>query len=185
MQDGDIVKLYVERSEKAIEETAKKYGSFCKMVTYSILRDDGEVEECINDTYLSLWASIPPNIPKFLKAFIGKIARNKALHMYEKKNRQKRHSNVVSDVLNELEECVDMTADVEAFSDKTEISEAIKEFLDSMDEEKRNVFVLRYWYIMNESEIAEIRNMSINYVRVTLYRQRKALKEFLEKKGLY
>ncbi len=185
MQDDDIVKLYVERSEKAIEETSKKYGSFCKMITYSILRDHGESEECVNDTYLSLWSAIPPNIPKFLKAFVGKIARNKALHMYEKKNRQKRHSNVVSEVLDELEECVDMTADVEAFSDSTEISEAIKEFLDSMDEDKSAVFVLRYWYFMTESEIAEIRYMSINYVRVTLYRQRKALKEFLEKKGLY
>lgn len=185
MQDDGIVKLYVERSEKAIEETSKKYGSFCQMITYSILRDHGESEECVNDTYLSLWNTIPPNIPRFLKAFIGKIARNKALHIYEKKNRQKRHADVVDNVLNELEECVDMSADVESSSDSSEISDAIKEFLDSMDDDKSAVFVLRYWYIMSESEIAEIRNISINYVRVLLHRQRKALKEFLEEKGLY
>lgn len=185
MEDNKIIELFIDRSEQAIAETAEKYGTFCKMIAYNILRDHGESDECVNDTYLSLWNSIPPQIPQVLKSYTGKITRNKALHIYEKKNRMKRHADIVDAVLNELEDCVDMTADVEYDSEKREIQTVLIEFLDGLEKEKRVVFVMRYWYMMTEKEIAEKRSLSVSNVKIILHRLRKELKSFFIKNEMF
>lgn len=185
MEDSSIIELFIKRSEDAISETDKKYRLFCRRIAYSILRDYGEADECLNDTYLKMWKNIPPQIPVVFKNFIARITRNTALHLYEKKHRIKRGADTVELALSEIAECVDMKSDVEAESDRTEMENAITDFLDSLESDRRVVFVLRYWHFMSVKEIAEKRCISESNVKTSLHRTRKQLKAFLEERDLY
>ena len=91
MDDKQILDLYWERSEAAISETSKKYGKYCRYIAFNILHNDEDSEECVNDTYLRAWNSIPPNRPSVLKTFLGKITRNLSLDRYELLNAKKRN----------------------------------------------------------------------------------------------
>lgn len=185
MEDKAIIDLYINRSEDAISETHKKYSSLCRSIAYNILRDNGETEECTNDTYMKLWNSIPPQIPAVLKNYIAKITRNTALHFYRMKHRLKRGGDTVEIALSEIAECVDMTNDVESEADGKETSQEIADFLDSLESSKRIVFLLRYWDFMSVKEIAARQGISEASVRTSLHRTRNQLKKFLEEKGLY
>lgn len=185
MEDKAIIDLYLSRSEKAINETDKKYRPFCRSIAFNILRDHGESDECINDTYLKLWNSIPPQIPVMLANYIAKITRNTALFFYRQKHRLKRGGDTVELALSEIAECVDMSSDVENETAGRETAAEIAEFLDSLDESRRVVFLLRYWYFLSNGEIAKRQNISEASVRTSLHRSRKQLKKFLEEKGIY
>lgn len=185
MDDNEIVSLYKLRSEKAISETEKKYGRYCYSIAYNILSSHSESSECVNDTYFKVWNIIPPTIPHFLQAFLGKVTRNIALHMYEKKKRKKRGAGETELALEELMECVDMRCDVEAESERCELEKAIADFLEQLEKSKRIVFVLRYWYLIPVKEIAVKQDISESQAKVMLYRIRKELKIFLKQRNLY
>ena len=112
MEDHNIVDLYWFRDENAISETDKKYGSYCSTIANNILYNLEDSKECVNDTYLKTWNSIPPTRPKILKAFLGKITRNLALNIYKSKNCQKRKGEVPL-VLDELKECIPSQNDID------------------------------------------------------------------------
>ena len=112
MDDSQIIALYWERSESAISETAEKYGRYCHYIAYNILNSDPDAEECVNDTYLNVWNSIPPHKPNRLSTFLGKITRNLALNRFEKMSAVKRSSPQADGVFHELRECIpDQAAD--------------------------------------------------------------------------
>ena len=75
MRDEEIIDLYFRRDEMAITETDNKYGNYCEKIAGNILKDNLDVEECVNDTYLKTWNKIPPTRPKIFKAFLAKITR--------------------------------------------------------------------------------------------------------------
>ena len=79
MTDSQIVALYFDRDQRAIEETAAKYGNYCYSIVHDILQSKEDAEEAVSDTYLGAWASIPPHRPAVLRTFLGKIARRTAL----------------------------------------------------------------------------------------------------------
>lgn len=185
MKDKAIIELYINRLEDAISETQKKYSSLCRSIAYNILRDNSETEECINDTYMKLWNSIPPQIPVILKNYIAKITRNTALQFYRMKHRLKRGGDTVELALSEIAECVDMTNDVESTADGRETSQEITDFLDGLESSRRIVFLLRYWNFMSVKEIAARQGMSEAGIRTSLHRTRNQLKKFLEEKGIY
>lgn len=106
MDDSKIIELYMERSEQAISETSKKYGRYCHYIAYSILHNDEDSEECVNDTYLRAWNSIPPKRPSKLQTFLGKITRNLSLNKWEKLSAEKRGAGQTSLILDELSECI-------------------------------------------------------------------------------
>ena len=101
MEDNQIIELYWNRNEKAISETDKKYGKYCNYIAYNILQNSEDAKECINETYLKTWNSIPPQRPKVFKLFIAKITRNLAIDIY----RKNKHKSVMEDILDELSEC--------------------------------------------------------------------------------
>lgn len=101
MTDYDIVKLYFARSEKAISETEKKYGRYCLTVAENILRNEADSEECVNDTYLRAWNSIPPQKPQRLSTYLGKITRNLAINRYNHYSAEKRGGNETELILSE------------------------------------------------------------------------------------
>jgi len=185
MEDKSIIDLFISRSENAISETDKKYRSFCRSIAFNILRDHGESDECINDTYLKLWNSIPPQIPVKLANYIARITRNTALYFYNRKHRKKRGGDNAEIAISELAECVDMNCDVEAETEKKETVQVLTDFLDSLEREKRIVFLLRYWCFLSVKEIAERQEISEANVRTSLHRTRKQLKNYLEERGLY
>lgn len=185
MKDSEIIQLYEERSENAIKETDRKYGRFCSSIAFRILFDKGETEECVNDSYFKVWKAIPPSLPEILSVFIGRIVRNTAFDIYEKKNRKKRGGGEIDLVLDELSECVDDGKSVETEVEGRETGRVIKNFLDKLDTDKRRIFILRYWHVMPVKEIAEMQGLKENNVKVILHRLREQLKKELEENGIY
>ena len=184
MDDGQIIDLYWERSEKAIKETAKKYGKYCSYIAYNILHNYEDCEECVNDTYMKAWNAMPPQRPNRLRTFLGKITRNLALNRYEKCSAQKRGTGQIPLVLEELQECIPEPGHGERILDDMALAEAINKFLAGLPGETREIFVRRYWYLSQVKEIASEYAVSESKVKMILMRTRNRLKEALEKEGI-
>ena len=140
MQDEELIRLYVTRSERAIALTSDKYGGYCHTIAYQILKDLEDSEECVNDTYWKAWNVIPPTMPKCFKAFLGKITRNLALHRWEKNSTKKRGGNQIPFLLDELAECIPSQEDIPKKVEDAEICALCNQFLEMLSKEKRMVF---------------------------------------------
>lgn len=180
MDDSSIINLYINRSEQAILETKKKYGRYCRTIARNILSNHLDVEECESDTYLATWNTIPPQQPKELKVFLGRIIRNIALDKYSYNTAKKRNKEFEV-ILNELEECIPANSTVEMEYEEGEIAKLMNQFLYMLEEEKRNLFIRRYWYSDSIAEIASRFHMSQSKVKSSLFRIRNKLKTYLEK----
>lgn len=184
MDERQIVDLYWNRSETAIAETASQYGSFCFKIAYNILVNHEDSEECVNDTYMKTWESIPPTYPKSLAAFLGRITRNLALNRFEKRTAQKRGGSQVDVALEELHECLPDSKTTEEKIEDQELAEALNLFLSDLPAETRKIFLLRYWELMSVKEIAKGGGISESKVKMSLKRTRDKLRNFLEKEGI-
>ena len=184
MTDEEIIELYLSRDERAIQETSEKYGSRLYCLSKQIVGDERTAEECVNDTWLRTWKSIPPNEPRdYLYAFVAKITRMLSLDRYRKENTKKRRANIVS-IEGELDECVagpDMT---QQGMDERLLKESLGRFLDGLSEEKRDVFIRRYWYADELKAIAKRHNCSEGRIKSMLMRIRKKLKMYLQMNGI-
>lgn len=184
MEDEEIVSLYWERSETAIQETAGKYGRYCHAIAYNILHSHEDSEECVNDTYMRAWNSMPPNRPQALKTFLGRIARNLSLDRYEKLTAKKRGFGEIPLVLEELQECVPHPGVPENIVEDMALAELFDRFLAALPQERRRIFVRRYWYLSPVREIAEAYGLGESRVKVSLMRSRRELRQLLEKEGV-
>ena len=184
MDDKQIVDLYWNRSESAIDETEEKYGKYCYSIAYNILHNVQDSEECVNDTYMQAWNVIPPQRPHFLSSFLGKITRNLALNKYKYYNAQKRGFGKVDVVLEELAECLPAQKDTEKILEDKFIIESLNRFLEMQKLKTRKIFIRRYWYLDSIKEIAKDYRISESNVKMTLLRTRNNLKEFMEKEGI-
>lgn len=182
MDDNLIVELYWDRDERAIAETAAKYGKYCHMIAYNVLFDDLDAEECVSDTYLGAWNSMPPKKPSVLKAFLGKITRNLSLNRLEQNRARKRGGGIADAALDELAECV--PAGEGDPTDAIVLRDVLNGFLRALPEETMIVFLQRYWYFMPIREIARARKMGESRVKVLLHRARLRLKQILEREGI-
>lgn len=184
MDDMQIIELFKERSETAISETAAKYGKYCYSIAYNILYNVEDSEECVNDTYLKAWESIPPHFPEKLLAFLGKITRNLALDRYRYYTRDKRFAGQAVLAIDEIGECVPACDDTEkAVTDKV-LVDVLNDFLAGLPAEKRQMFMRRYWYFSTIKDIAKDYGVSESKVKMTLLRLRERLKAILEKEGI-
>lgn len=172
MDDANIVQLYWDRNEQAIPATAGKYGSYCTSIAKNILGNNEDAEECVNDTYLNAWNSMPPHRPSILSTFLGK--NNTA---------DKRGGGELPVVLEELSDLVSGKDDVEQAFDQKELTKAIDTFLDALSPEKRSIFISRYWYTNSISEIAVRHGMNDGAVSMTLNRLRLKLHNYLLERG--
>lgn len=184
MDDKKIIKLYFERSQKAIAETARKYGRYCHYIAFNIVGNDSDAEECVNDTYLRVWNAIPPKRPDNLQTFIGKITRNLALNRYEKMSAQKRGAGQIPLILDELYECIPDKNGDEKIVDDIIIKRTIDAFLSELQTDSRKIFIRRYWYMCSVKEIAQEYGITESKVCVSLYRTREKLKKKLEEEGI-
>ncbi len=183
MQDDEIIALYWQRDENAIQETEQKYGRYLSKIAYNILSDIEDSKECVNDAYLKAWNTIPPHKPGALAAYLGKITRELAIDIFRTKNRKKRQASQYAISLSELEECVSETASTEQDADLHLLAEAINSYLSSLSREVRITFVGRYYYMDSIKEIAAYQGMSEPKVKSMLYRTRQGLKIYLQQEG--
>ncbi len=183
MEDKEIIHLYWERNANAIQETATKYGGYCKAIAKNILGNNEDAEECVNDTYLNTWNSIPSNRPQVLSTYLGKITRNLSFDRCRHKRADKRGGGEMELVLEELGECVSGADGAEQEVEKKELVQAINDFLDTLPQKKCTIFLCRYWYVVPVSEIAARFGMSEGNVSVTLSRIRGKLKRYLKDRG--
>lgn len=181
MEDRELVELYWSRSEQAISETQRRYGKYCTYIANNILGSKEDVEECVNDVYMKLWDTIPPNRPISFSAFIGKVTRNTALNIYKAKNRLKRRCE--ADLV--FEEVADMLSDRNAdIVEEIVLKEIINGFLQNLDAKHRVVFMRRYWFMSSVKDISKDYNIPIGTVKSILHRTRSLLKDKLEKEGV-
>lgn len=184
MDDEKIIDLFWQRDETAITETDRKYSRYCYNISYSILINREDAEECVNDTYLHTWNAIPPHRPNRLSTFLGKITRNLSLQKYIKSHAQKRGGGQVDAALNELEECIPDQGDVEQWIEDSLIQESINRFLRKLKPEVRMVFVSRYWHLNSIEHISARFGFTESKVKSILFRTRKQLKTHLEEDGI-
>ena len=184
MEDSIIVERFWERNETALSLVSEKYGKYCASIAFNIIGNEQSAQEVVQDTLLRLWETIPPNRPKKLQAFIGKIARNISLDAVKAMIAQKRGGGEALLVLDEIANLSTDDNNVEVLAEQHELIDAINDFLGTLSETKRNVFVLRYWHCCTVPEISQIIGMSAANVSNILKRERKKLMEYLNKRGL-
>lgn len=184
MEDSQIVALYFERDQRAIEETAAKYGPYCFSIAYNILRNREDAEEAVSDTYLGVWATIPPHKPVILSTFLGKITRRTAIKQWEKSRARKRGGGELALALEELSEFIPGGSTPDTVLETRELTRILNEFLRSLSKEERSVFVCRYWYLDSIADIAARFRFSQSKVKSMLFRTRKKLQATLNKEGI-
>lgn len=184
MKDDQIVNLYWQRSEAAISETDNKYGNYCHTIAYNILQNAEDSEECVNDTWLNAWNSMPDKRPARLSPFLGKITRNLAITKGLAKTREKRGGKAVTLALEELDECLASGYDLDSEIEQRELERAINTFVKALPQIEQELFVLRYWYFETEVAIATRKGFSKSKVNVVLKRVRNKLQRYLLQEGL-
>lgn len=183
MEDKLIIDLFLSRDETAIEETEKKYSRYLIKIAYNILYDLEDCKECVNDTYLKAWNSIPPHIPAVLSVYLGKITREAAIDIFRKKSSKKRGGSGYDLALTELEECIGKDSGPWQEIEERFLVDLINKFLRTLSEEHRNIFICRYYYMDSIKDITSYSGDSEAKIKSILYRTRARLKEFLESEG--
>lgn len=184
MDDAGIIELYFQRSEDAIAETDRKYGPYCTKIAMNILSSLPDSEECVSDTWLKAWNAMPPQKPDILSAFLGRICRNCAISRYRERGAKKRAGDEFSLSLDELDECIPSKTDPARAVDEKELGEIISRFLKKQSKDARVIFVRRYFYGDELGNIARRLSFSESKVKSSLFRTRRALREFLESEGV-
>lgn len=183
MDDEKIVSLYWERNEAAIRETEKKYHKYLLKIADNILSDERDNEECVNDTYLKAWNSIPPHRPEILSTYLAKITRQGAIDIFRKRNREKRMGSEYALSLSELEEAIPGGSRPEEEVELRLLAKSIGDFLSTISADARRVFVARYYFMDPIRDIARYCGISESKTKSMLHRTRRSLKTYLEKEG--
>ncbi len=183
MEDKAIVSLFWERSEQALCALELRYGALLQNIAANILGDMHDAQECVNDTYLALWNTIPPRKPEPLCAYICRVVRNIALARRRNDHAQKRDSRM--DIsLDELAACLDAPS-MEQTLDARELGRTIDAFLAGIARDNRIIFLRRYWFGDDIGQIASVLGLSRNAVSIRLSRTREQLKQHLIREGYY
>lgn len=183
MDDNRIIAMFEKRDQQAVTEAERTYGQYCYTVAKNILGNDADAEEAVNDTWLQVWNSIPPQKPAHLKAYLGKITRNLALSAWRQQTAEKRGGGQVQLALDELGECVGENTGPEIQLDAKELGRSISQFLRGQSSRDRGVFLRRYFYLEATPAIARHYGLKEDNVLQILSRTRKKLRQYLTKEG--
>ena len=181
-EDEKIVELFFERSEQAIRELDCKYGRFCRRLSYNIVNNMQDAEECVNDAYLGAWNAIPPEKPDPLLTYLCRIVRNVSLKLYHRNKAAKRSSSYTV-AMEEIGSCTAAPDAVEDEFEARELARLIESFLDTLSVENRVIFMRRYWFSDSCRDIAEFAGLTEKNITVRLTRIRRKLKKYLNERG--
>ena len=184
MDDSRIIELFMNRDEQAIKETTDKYGAYLYKIAGNILGNHQDTEECVNESLLRVWNTIPPNQPKKLPVYLALITRQISIDAYRKNHSKKRTSTEYALSFEELSEVLaDRKNETEELVDRLTLQNILNRFLSERPKEARAVFVMRYLFLASVKEIAERTGSSESRIKVLLHRERKVLKKYLEEEG--
>lgn len=183
LDDSEIIGMLFDRDEDALAAIKDKYGGYCSTIARNILENNEDTEECVNDTYMRVWETVPPEKPKRLSAFLAKITRNLAIDRYRRDHSQKRGGDETELIFEELEDCVSGGSSVEATAERREMIAAVNRFLGRLPAKNRIMFVSRYCYCESVRSIAFRFGVKENSVSACLNRTRAQLREFMKKEG--
>lgn len=183
MKDYEIVDLYWQRNEDAIKETSAKYGTFLSKIAFNVLSDFEDSQECVNDTYLAAWNSMPEHRPSVLSTYLSKITRQLAIDVFRKRSSLKRYASEYAFSLSELEDCFADDQTPEQILDAKLLDEKINTFLRTLPEDVRQVFIGRYYFFDSVKTVASYCGISEANAKSILFRTRKKLREYLIKEG--
>ena len=183
MKDQDIVNLYWDRNEDAIHQTQMKYGAYLSKVSYNILADFEDSKECVNDTYLAAWNSMPENRPNNLATYLGKITRQISIDVFRKRHREKRYASEFAISFDELGDSFTDGVTPEQQLNAKLLDEAINRFVSALPAMAQKAFVGRYYFFDSLKEIASYCGMTESKVKILLFRTRQKLKLYLKKEG--
>lgn len=184
MNDEKIIELFFARSESGIRELDNKYGKACHKLSYNIVNNRQDAEECVNDSYLGAWNAIPPAKPNPLLTFILRIVRNISLNRYHKNKAAKRSCSYEA-ALEEIEGCIADLKTVESEIEAKELARIIENFLDKQSAENRVIFIRRYWFADGYDDIAARTGLSVKNISVRLTRLRAGMKKYLIERGVF
>ena len=183
MEDREIIDLYWTRSQQAIPETDAKYGVQCRGLSARILKDARDAEECVNDTWLRAWNTMPPQLPQSLRAYLLKIIRNLSIDRW-RADRSTKRGGGAEELALELEDCLPPGPSAEEVSEARETAAALERWLVSLEREDRVLFLRRYWFGDPVKELARRRGCTPGYMAKRLFRLRNSLRQALEKEGV-
>ncbi len=183
MEDSQIVSLYWQRDESAIDHTQRKYGAYLTKIAYNILFDAEDSRESVNDTYLAAWNSMPPHKPSVLSTYLSKLTRRISIDIFRKRTREKRIPSEYALSLTELEDCLADDTTPEQTLEGKELGQAISTFLRTLPADARNTFIGRYYYLDPLKEVARYCGMTESKAKMLLFRTRQTLREYLAKEG--
>ena len=183
LSDQEIIELYWARNERAITETDAKYKRYLFTIAYNILHDRLDCEECINDTYLGTWNTIPPEKPSVFQAFISKIMRNIAVNRYKKNKADKRVPSEMTLSISEIENVFPDPSTTEEAYMISQISHIISEYLRGLSDKNAFIFISRYYCSDKIADIAKMLHTSESTVFRELTKMKNSLKEILIKEG--
>ena len=182
MDDSAILDLYWARDEEAIRQTEKAYGKKLNRLAFGIVANLEDAQECVSDTYLKAWQTIPPQRPDHFFAYLAKICRFLAFGILDYRAAAKRKAETVA-LTEELAMCIpDPTSQRE--QEQKELGEAINRFLGTVSQESRVIFLRRYWFADSVEAIARRYGFSESKVKVRLHRTRQQLRKFLAEEGI-
>ncbi len=184
MQDRELIRLFWQRDEQAIALTKTCHGHYLRAVASRILALPEDVDEVENDTYLGLWNSIPPAEPDPLRPYAGTICRRLSINRLKAETSLKRGSGEMRQSLEELEECLPGPEGGDSAAEALELEEIVEAFLKSLGKRERQIFLQRYWYVYSLGEIAACFGISEAAVKMSLYRTREKMRQYLEKEGV-
>ena len=182
LSDEDIIELYWQRDESAIDETDFKYRKYLFTIAYNILYSNEDCEECLNDTYLGTWEAIPPERPNYLKAFLTTIIRRVSINRYNEKNREKRIPSNMTDSLEELGDIMGENSIVQEIQAE-QLGKIISDYLRSLNKRQRYIFMSRYYMAEPIDKVARELGMSKSTVNKEIALIKSGLKKVLEREG--
>lgn len=183
LEDAAIVELYWQRSERAIAETQLKYGAYCRSIAEGICLSERDADECVNDTWLAAWNSMPDKRPSRLNTYLGCLTRHLAISRRRAERSEKRGGGETALALEELSECLPSRSDPVRELEARELGETVRRFVGELSEDERHVFLGRYWYLLPIGQIAGRLGWSESKTKSLLHRLRKRLKRRLEEEG--
>lgn len=180
MTDAEIIQLFWQREESAITETQTRYGAYCTRIAMNILSNREDAEECVSDTWLQAWNTIPPQKPRSLRAYLGRIIRNLSLNRWSHSRAQKRYGGMER-LLSELDDCIPAPDNAQRSLEAAALSEIISNWLETLPRDDRILFVRRYWYGDTLQELAAHAGIPASKLAQRMLRLRRGLKATLER----
>lgn len=180
MRDESIVELYFQRSERAIEESDRKYGKYLLSVAMNILKNEPDSEECRNDTYLRAWYSIPPTRPTHLGGYLARIVRNLSINRWKMLHRGRRVPPEMTVSLADYDNFLP-----EAYAGGAEeLAAVLNKYLVTLTERQRYIFMSRYFYVREIKDVANALSVSVSTVKKELSTIKSELRKRLSEEGI-